>query len=463
MRPSHETARSPHPSAGAPRRAARRSGALLLSTGLLCLGGAGLPLLTSAHAEAELGSGLSSFALSANAPVFQARYDDPAQQCAAAAAGPAGCEGVVNESVSQLTNGPVGYALSSVTWPGTLAGNLGNLLIVAGGGQVPPEAAALNSPIRAEARTGGDNPVVTNYPPAPAPTLAHMKAEARATKVTAEAALGGVQQPAVGSLGSSTSRTVTELTGVTSARAIAHSEVHDITIAGVLHLGAVVSDAVATTDGSTAKASGHTVVTGATVAGIPVTIDENGVTVDTHNAPVPSAATDTVNTALANAGITVALSQGHGTPVGPTVTYDAGALSVVWKMQEGVALSTVVGGAQVSVASSPGFDFDTPPLPPFDGGTTGGVGTGGAVAPPPLTGGTEAPGLGGTAPPPTIGGPQAFAPSPAGSGAPLPGGLSPWLGVLALTGSVLVMAGLRRLPDRVLAASPSSCPNGDLS
>ncbi|MDP9181918.1 MAG: hypothetical protein M3P04_03970 [Actinomycetota bacterium] len=439
---------------------ARRTGAVLLVAGMVCLAGAALPLVT-ASAEAEAGSGLGSFSLSANAPVMQVRFDDAAHQCSAQTAGTAGCEGVINETVSRLTNGPVGYALSSVTWPGTLAGNLGTLLLTLGGSQVPPQAVALNSPIRAEARTGGTNPVITDYPPAPAPTIAHMKAEALATKVTAEAALGGVQQAGVGTLGASSSRTSTVLTGPAEAKSTAHSEVQNITLGSVLNIGGVVSDATATTDGKTAKASGHTIVTGATVAGIPVSIDENGITVDAQNVPFPKAATDAVNSALAGAGITVALSEAHGTPVGPSVTYDAGALVVLWKMQEGTALSVTLGGAQVAVTAAPGLGclFNCTP-----GGTTGGTTGTGVVG---TTGGTSVPGTldPGTLPgtgvvPPTGPGPVTLEPQAQAFTGRMPHGLSPWLGALAALGSVLVMAGLRRLPDRVLVASSAACPNG---
>ena len=440
------------------RRNRRRSGALLLSTGLLCLGGAVVPLVT-AHADSDLGSGLGSYALSANAPVLQARFDYADQRCGAEAAGTAGCEGVLNESVAQLGNGPVAYALSSVAWPGVLPGNLGSLLITAGGGNVPPEATALNSPIRAEAHTG-DKPVVTDYPPAPAPVLAHMKADAQATKVTSEAAIGGLQQPTIGSLGASTSSSTTELTGTSSAQATARSAVQDITIAGVLHIGTVSSEATATTDGTAAKASGHTVITGASVLGIPVSIDENGITVDTQKTPIPSTAIDTVNTALGNLGMKVSLSSPHGTPVGAAVDYDAGVLGLVWTIQPGMIVSVEIGGAQVSVNSSKGFSYTPPPL---TGGTTGGFNsgtTGGAVTPP-LTGGTDFPPTGTSGvTPPTVSGPQAFNPSPAGLSGPFPHGLSPWLGGLVVVGSFLTMAGLRRLPDRVLVASASSCPNG---
>jgi len=438
----------------------RRSGALLLAAGLACLSTAALPLM-GAHAEDEPGSGLGSFALYANAPVMQAQFDYAAQRCSVETAGTAGCEGVVNESVSKLSNGPVGHALASVAWPGTLLGNLGSLLIAAGGGNVPPEATQLNSPIRAEARTGGTGPVVTDYPPAPAPVIAHMKADAQPTKVTAEAALGGVQQATIGSLGASTSRSSVELTGVSTAKATAHSEVQDLDIGGVLRIGAVVSDATATTDGKVASAKGRTEVTGASVAGVPVTIDENGITVQTQNVPLPKAATEAVNAALAGAGITVALSEPHGTPVGASVSYDAGALVIVWKPQADTALRVVIGGAQVNVAAAPGFAFEPP-----SGGTTGGLPsgttTGGVLAPPPLTGGTDAPPLlGGTDVPPTVGGTGGFSPDLSGARVPLPSGLSPWLVSLGVVGSVLVMAGLRRLPDRVLVAAGGACPNGE--
>jgi hypothetical protein len=440
-------------------RRARRSAALLVSTGLICLGTSAF-VASGATAEPEPGSGLGSFALSANAPVLQARFDYAAQRCGADPAGTAGCEGVINETVSRLSNGPVGYALSSVAWPGTLLGNLGSLLITAGGSQVPPEATALNSPIRAEAHTGR-KPVVTDYPPAPAPAAAHMSADAQATKVTAQAALGGLQQPTIGSLGASSSRTVTELTGVASAKATAHSEVQDITIAGVLHLAGVESDAVATTDGSAAKASGRTVVTGASVAGIPVSIDENGITVDTQSAPLPPQAEDTVNTALSNAGISVALSKPHGTPSGGSVVYDAGVLAIVWGIQDGMTASVELGGAQVAVQATPGLGCLFGCGPGGTGGTTGGLAPPPAVTPPlgsTTTGGD-------VAPPPTLPGPgpQVAQPVPQAFAGKMPGGLSPWLGGLALVGSALVMAGLRRLPDRVLVASSSSCPNGDPS
>ncbi len=452
---------------------ARRSAVVLLATGATCLAGAALPLF-AASADSEPGSELGSYNLSANAPVLQVRYDEPGVQCSATAAGAGACEGVLNESVSSLRNGPVGHALSSVGWPGTLGGNLGSLLVVANS-NVPSQATALNDPVKAENFTGRKDATVTNNQ-IPGAT---MTATATATKVSATSVIGAVQATPLGSLGQISSSSSTSVTGPRTAEAVAHSQVQDITL-GPLHIGAIVSDAKATTDGKTAKPSGRTVVTGASVAGVPVSIDERGVTAKGQGAPVaPKQLTDAVNSALTQAGMTIALSAPTGKPDGPTVLYNAGALNIVWKIPSApadapslplpVALpkpgtaSIMIGGAQVSVDATEGYSVDDGgSVPPYDGGTAIG-GTGSSAAVPPLTSGT--PNVSGTdpgsLPGPAVGGPLPV--ETAASSAPLPHGLSPWLGGLALVGAALVMAGLRRLPDHVLVAPASSCPRGDLA
>lgn len=453
---------------------ARRSAVVLVATGVACLSGAALPLV-AATASAEPGSGLGSFSLAANAPVLQVRYADPVSNCGASDASVGACEGVLNESVATLRNGPVGHALASVGWPGTLGGNLGSLLIVAGG--APDSATALNDPVRAENFTGRKDETVTNSQ-IPG-TL--MTATATADKVAATSVIGAAQATPLGSLGKISSASSTTLTGVSSALAVAHSEVQDITL-GPLHISAIISDAKATTDGSKAVPSGGTTVTGASVNGVPVTIDQRGVTVQAQNVPFPSQATDAVNTALKQAGMTVAVSTPIGKPDGASVVYNAGALTIVWapppapaalppplpNSKPGVA-TLMIGGAQVAVDASQGYDFNTG----VDlGGTTGLSGTTGGSLPasgtPPLATGTStAPGgLGtGTLPGPTVGGtaPTPIITTKAGSTTGLPHGLSPWLGALAVLGAALVMAGLRRLPDHVLTLPASSCPQGELA
>ena len=79
--------------------------------------------------------------------MVQVREDYATSNCSASAAGTAACEGVLNETVSTLRNGPIGHSLSSVGWPGTLGGNLGSLILVASP-DAPSQVTALK---RAEA------------------------------------------------------------------------------------------------------------------------------------------------------------------------------------------------------------------------------------------------------------------------------------------------------------------------
>jgi hypothetical protein len=472
----------------------RRSATVLLVTGVTCLAGAGLPLF-SASADGEPGSGLGSFSLSANAPTGLVREDLPAYQCSApkTLAGSGACEGVINETVSTLRNGPIGHALSSVVWPGTLGANAGSLLILLGSsGQlplpiplplpvpisiplppVPSQATMLNDPIKAENSISGTEDTVVNSP-IPGTT---MTATATPTNVAATAIIGANQGAEAASFGTITSRSRTTLTGPKSAEAVAHSEVTNLDIAGVIHLGAIVSDAKATTDGTKAVASGQTTIVGASIAGVPVTIDQHGVTVQSQNLPLlPSVATAAVNNALKQAGITLSVSTASGTPDGASVNFDAGSLIVGIKQPESLGgqslggfLTIVLGGAHVSVTSTPGYDFGsfTPNIPPYTGGTGGTtVGTPVAGTPPLATGISGPPvglGTGSVPPPTTAGGPAPIAAAPAAARLPLPHGLSPWLGALALLGAGLVMAGLRRLPDRVLVVPATACSQGDLA
>lgn len=440
-------------------RTTRRSGALLVATGVLCLAASALPLFP-ATAEEELGSGLGSFSLAANAPVLQVRVASPENQCSVQPAAASACEGVINQSVSTMRNGPIGYALSSVGWPGTLAGNLGTLLTVASPVPPPPElAAALQYPVRAENTISGKDDTVSNT----AIPGTSMVATATETKVESRTTIGVGQSTPIGNLGSVSSWSRTALTGTASAEAVAHSEVQNLVI-GPLAVEAVVSDAKATTNGSKAVPSGRTRVVGATVNGIPVTIDERGVTVQGQGASLLPL-TDAVNTALSQAGMTVALSTPTGKPDGASVLYSSGALTVVWTADPKNQVALQLGGSTVSVTSSPGFD-----LGGGDGGTTvappdtdPGTSTGGTSAPPAFDGGSAVgPDLGtgtGPLPPETAGG---FDSTPVASASPaLPSGLSPWYGVLAVLGAGLVMAGLRRLPAAVLAVPATTCPQGE--
>ncbi len=440
-------------------RSTRRALALITAGGI-CVLATLLPAVTSpaVAADAEPGSGLGSFNLSASAPAYQLRQQEPTY-CFGTAAGLNGCELVVPEAVATLRNGPVGLGLAAVVWPGSLAANLGSLLITASNGQIPDEARLLNDPIKAEARTSTGPDTVT-YDEVPG-TI--MKAIAKDDRTSAEAYVSNVTDAPVGTFGKSSGVSTTGLMGASKAIATARSSVQDVDLAaGVVHIDAVTSEAKATTDGKVATVAGRTLVTGVTIAGVPVTVDENGVRVNGTGLPA-AAATELVNTALKNANISIALAQPNGKPDGADVTYNAGGLVVLWKPMPDYTTTVVLGGANVSVRSTTALDFSSPTI---DAPTTSDPGTStGTTTPPDIgTGSAGSPVTGEiAAPTPDLPGtPPGQAPEIssrvlAASALKLTEGLSPALGLVGLLGAGLIAAGLTRLPDRVLKTSGPVC------
>ena len=424
-----------------------RTRRVLLVAGLTCLIGSVVPPVL---AQEENGSGLGSFSLAANAPAVQVQVDDGGR-CGRSTAGTAGCEGVVPETVSTLAQGPVGFALSSVVWPGTLAGNLGSTIILAGGEDVPPEARMLNSPVRAEARTGGNGKEVV-YDDVPG---TRMTASATDDEVTAGAEIAQSATVGVGTFGNTRSRTRTAVPGVKAAVAEASSSVNDIEIAGgVVTIGSVRSTATATTDGTTAKVEGSTVTTGVEIAGIPVSITDKGVTVQETSEPLNQTLSDTVNAAISAAGMTIAVTQPVQTIERGNAEYRSGSLVFVWQPQPEQQFSVVLGGAAVSVAAEPALSFDLGGDLPLALDP---------VVPPGLTGGDSGLGTSAGAPLSADLAPAAAPEAPAAAEpaeAPvtaavaqrlsLPDGISPVSVLLGLLGSGLLFAALRRLPDRLL-------------
>jgi hypothetical protein len=410
---------------------------------------------TVAAADDEPGSGFGSYNLAANAPVEQVRFTD-GDKCGGSPGGTGGCEGVVPEAVSTLRKGPIGYALSSVAWPGVLAGNLGSIVVVSGG---PKEASALNSPVRAEARNGSGPDTVTNtqYPGMT------MVATAKDDVVSAAADIAQSTNNQAGTFNNSSSKTKVALTSATTGIAEAYSHADGISLAGgVVTIGSVTSTAKGTTDGAKASATGSTLVKDVKIAGVPVTIDERGVTVNGNNVPLNKAASDAVNAAITNAGMSIAVSLPTGKPDRGNITYTAGSLVFVWKTPGG-SFTAILGGATVQLAAiqGSGFNLDlgdptapiTDPPPPFSAGSAGSAGTAGTPGAPPV--------LGGQAPAAPAVAPAQIAPVLAGRKLPLPEAPSPAYAVLGLLGVGLLAVGMRQLPDRVLAARATTCVLGE--
>ena len=393
---------------------ARRSPALI-ATGLalLALAGAGLGLLApAAAAQDEPGSGFGTFSLVAGAQAVKVIGPDPI------------IVGTVPEASVQLRSGPVGYGLASIAWPGALAANAGSLLLLLGNPACtppnpppplppPPEipncpgipqpvldnASALNYPIRAEARTGSEQPTVTNNS-----TGAQMTATALDDEVSADAIIGAAEATVVG-VGNTRSSSRAKLTGISAGESTASSRIEDITLAGgTITIGAVVSTARATTDGVNAIASGATRVIDMRIAGQPVAIDREGLHVLDQGESLADA-TDAVNEALANLGMKITFSEPTTVRRAGAVSYSPGSLVLTFAPPDGSeepakVVTVVLGNSTVVASAVPPFTFGGGApipgggaLPPVVGGSSGfGGGTGGAVP-----GGTTSPPVG-TAP-----------------------------------------------------------------
>lgn len=447
----------------APARLARR---VSLIAGITCLGGAvavaatgGLP----AGADNAAGSGFFSFSLTATAPGQQFTYDYPSATPHPQA------EGEVPESVANLNSSPQGYALATIAWPGPLAGNAGTTSQLLNLGVPPSQANELNDPARAEARTGSGPPTVTNN----SVPGTSMTATATPAAVDSDATTVGLSGPAPQSgSGNTETHSSVKLTGAAQAVATAHSVVHNVSLAGgLVTISSVTSTATATTDGVKGTASGGTVVSGMKIAGQPAYVDEHGLHVGQSgpSAPVNSIAAAIANQALAGFGMKVAVSQPQTQAQGAHVSYDAGNVVFYWPVpsdSHGDTFTVTFGGASVSVTASPSESQPTlvslPPvaastpgaeLPSAPGGTPVLSDTGsGPSSPAAVPSGPSAP-VAQASPPAVLLTPQRAA-------ATLPKGLSPLLPVLVVLGSILVAGGLRRLPDRVLEASSTTCPLG---
>ena len=313
---------------------------LLLLSALACFGGAGI---TTVSAETVPGSGLYGYTLTANATGLQANEDEPS-----ANSHPEG-EGDVPQSLVSLTSGPVGYALSSVAWPGALGGNAGSLILLVKP-DAPQQVKLLNDPVRAEARTGeGASDVANDTVPG-----AHMAAKATAGLVTADALVNGGDAGTMFGFGTTTTSARAVL-GPDTATSTADSTAKDVDLAaGSVHIGSVVSHAEGHTDGTTATGKGKTTVNGLTIGGVPVVVDDTGVTVDTQHQGIDPVANSTVNSVLTTFGMTIVLSQPTVTRVGGSITYDAGSLIVNWKPPGSVNVFTAhLGGARVVAAATP--------------------------------------------------------------------------------------------------------------
>lgn len=311
-----------------------------------------------------------NFTAAAMAPVMQVTEDEPTAQFHP--------EGEGDYGYSQVTaSSGTGSALAAVMWPGAAAGNAGTLATILG---APPQATALNDPVQASATSGTSQTHSSITTPAGTAMAASVDPagpsdqHAEATSTLAGGSLGGA-----GAVGSSSSHSVIDFDSDHGALSVtARSNAHDISIAGVVHVGSVNSSASAVaTGGGTPTVSGSTTFADMTIAGNAVYVDGSGVHTGSPGRPAGPAGVDAIDAALAQAGMEVYFTAPHTVTVGGVAYYYSASVLFFWAPPGDTSHNSFtmsLGGAAVSVTDSAdsglGFDF----------GSTGG-GSGDLVTP----------------------------------------------------------------------------------
>ena len=360
--------------------------------------------------------------------------------------------GLVPNATAELGAGPAGRALSSIMWPGALAGNAGTLAGLVGV-PLPPEVLANgNYPVKAEASaSGGDRDEQTVGP---------MNALVDGASSTAHTAITDFNSPAV----VSAARIVTKSRSFLEdgkVIAIAETTLQGLEIGGLIKIDTVKTTARAETDGSQATTDHDVVIAGVTVQGQGATIDEKGLHLGASNADNPlTPVVAGANQALAGAGMEAFLTKplveendGGGARV------NTGAVIFHWKLGDaGDYLTVVLGGSTASLKATPGSAFGLEDIGGFGG--AGGVGDGfGAPGALPVVD-AGAPSIDSPGSSSGAGGTDVVVPVGFTSSSPVSDRVPLGWMLIGLIGMALVGSSLHRLRTRAIEAAlvGSTCP-----
>ncbi|MBV8979857.1 MAG: hypothetical protein JO086_03055 [Acidimicrobiia bacterium] len=209
----------------------------------------------------------------------------------------------IPENFSSYQTGPLGYALATLAWPGSVAGNFGSL---AGEVGFPPSTAPitsqLNDPLKA-ATFFPAGPADSTFPAgAPSTGGLQMVSHADANGSWAKAALANVSVPQLfdvqGVQGDTTA------TATSAAESKASGAFHSLSLAGgLIKIGATSSSASAKSDGKDPSGTATTHVGAITIAGQQVQVGNDGIVVGPSNSPAsgvlsPAATVNQVISAL---------------------------------------------------------------------------------------------------------------------------------------------------------------------
>jgi hypothetical protein len=314
----------------------------------------------SVHAGTTVNFG--SYTITSTAPGFEMWEDEPS-----ANAHPEG-GGQAPYSTAALNSGQLGYALSSVAWPGATEANLDKVALllfphdvaVPNGPDVPiPDAviALANQtlpftsyPLRAEARSGTDKSDSTLDGQA-----ATLKAHADALLANASAVMKGATGQAGFSFGNAETIASSVLNDA-AGQASAESKITKIDIGGVIKIDSVTSTATASTNSAESESSGATVVQGMTIGGQDAYVDNAGVHIGTQGQPANAVVSQIANQALKDGGFSFFISQPQQEANGATASYTAGSLIIMWKPPSNPNENVFVialGGSRVAVTAQP--------------------------------------------------------------------------------------------------------------
>lgn len=258
-----------------PRRSRSRTLALLASVAFLLLGvGANGSARAQSNAPSDLASQFGGYKLSSRGNGFLLSFDSPGLL-------PVGSPlfGVgLPEAQATGSNGPSGYALASLAYPGSLIADLPAVIAQSGTSAPIP-----SYPIRQQ----------SFFPAGPLEATqqigtASMTAKTSDVSSDSVAQYSGADLQAFFNMGQVT---VTSHTGIEEGQVVSRvrSEVTNVNILGVVTIASIVTDLVAVSNGKEASTDGFTQASGVKVLGLDATLDAAGL----HVGPPPPGSTTT--------------------------------------------------------------------------------------------------------------------------------------------------------------------------
>lgn len=313
------------------RRTVRFSSALLLTCGVVT---AALASATPAGADTNL----IGWTAQSDANVFDVVVDN--------ASGLAGSHPLseidVPEDSSQFETGPLGHALATIFWPGSVAGNFGSLAGELGlPSQLAPVADMLNYPVRAESFYPA-GPTDATYPAgAPASGLLEMTSHADGNNVWAKAAIADDTISGLydlqGVAGSTTA------TATSMAQSTAAGSFHSLSLlGGLIQIGATSSTASAQSDGNSPSGTSTSHVGAITIAGQPVSIGSDGIVIGPASSTVSgllsALPTDLINQIVSAINLKITLLPQTETNQAPAEQITSGGLQISFSLPQDLSL-----------------------------------------------------------------------------------------------------------------------------